>query len=628
MNKLLVNYIKQYLKESALPYHAEDIDAGLQHKLSPKITKDMTNISEEDVLKILMQNLGDRTCISFVNEYNEDIPSFNINPHARYNTPHGNYAYPLTLENLRDIISIKKVKGASFAIERPYFLLFKVNSPNALVIDEDGKTNYKSLRSTRRAMSRGEVITLDQDINTIIRTFIYYIRTSNKPSPSLPKWRSFNSDSFNDQLPRYHALAEYELESLNNNQNRIETFIERFSDVLRDFMKNYLTLCNEVPNDIEKKFFNKTFKLLKKHLVELSGKKINKFHKGDDTDDFHKIYFICWLLSNIGEITSRKDSNGPILTLLLRSIGPDAIIDQGSSTLHNAEPEQTVSLSFGNVEAKDIEFLGTFENIFKKSEDYLEDLAAKIYKEEGYKYDIDFFSKNEKPNQSIARSTVYTYLEDLLMTYHTEDLILNRGLAISGNKLKVKFDFYADFMSANNSGDYEFAQIQEFIKLMYRAILKSPHKDYIEVDLGLSEFDYDVRIDLSASIKKLFEMQFFDTFVEDFSKGLIKLNSIESYSFLNYDQELLYFLKPMHTKLLVNKECSFTIIIKERYCLDEILSSSSHITIDKLASISFDLSNMELFRSKRTKNLSKQEEEKQKITQQINEKYPKAKVQI
>ena len=143
MNKLLLNYIKRYLKESALPYSAKEIGAGLQHKLSPKISKDMTKASDEDVLKILMQNLGDRTCISFVNEYNKDIPSFNINPIAKYNTPHGNYAYPLTLEILRDIIAVKKVKGTSFAIDRPYFLLFKVNSPNALVIDEDGKTNYK-----------------------------------------------------------------------------------------------------------------------------------------------------------------------------------------------------------------------------------------------------------------------------------------------------------------------------------------------------------------------------------------------------------------------------------------------------------------------------------------------------
>lgn len=48
MNKLLLKYIKSYLDEATLPYNAGEINAKLQHELSPNILKDMTNLSNEE----------------------------------------------------------------------------------------------------------------------------------------------------------------------------------------------------------------------------------------------------------------------------------------------------------------------------------------------------------------------------------------------------------------------------------------------------------------------------------------------------------------------------------------------------------------------------------------------------
>ena len=144
MNKLLVNYIRQYLVEATIPFSGSEITADLQHGLSPKLKKDMTHIEDpKEILKVLMKHISDRTCISFVNPYtdgqgNKEVPHFSINPSAVYETPHGNYSYPLNHENLRELIRSGKIKGSSFAIDRPYFLIYKVDSPNTLILNKDG----------------------------------------------------------------------------------------------------------------------------------------------------------------------------------------------------------------------------------------------------------------------------------------------------------------------------------------------------------------------------------------------------------------------------------------------------------------------------------------------------------
>ncbi len=561
MNKLLIDYIKSYINESPVPLPGKYISARTQHELSPNLSKDMSGLSTKDVLKILMKNIDERTCISFVNTYDENIPSFNINPSARYHTPHGNYAYPLTLDNLRELIGAGKIDGQSFAVDRPYFLLFKINSPNTIFIDKDGNTNYNSVRSVRRSDFKSKVISVEDDINTIIRNFIYFVRTSSIVHPKDQEWSSLDSDIYYKQQPFAYSKLEDKFEELLNKEIAVESFVNQFGLGLRNFITKNCSLNyrNKVPSDIERHFFNETFNLLKEYLVELSNSEVNKFYKGEEeTDDFHKIYFICWLLSQVGVVTNRRKNNGPILTLLLRSIGLDGIIDQGSSTLHKHEPTQSVSLSFGNIKADNIDFLGTFENIFstEASRSTLNDIAAEIYREEGFKYDTDFFSKNENPMGNIAGSTVYTYLEDLLLTYGSEDIILNRGLVVKGGTLNVRFDFHADLVD-----DYELAQAQEFIKLMLRAILKSPHKDKIKIDLGLTLFDFDAKIDISEFIKKLYTMQHFELLIKDFAGSQIKLDDsngvfdAETRSFLTYDQELINSLKPSYTKIILGKEC-------------------------------------------------------------------------
>ena len=410
MNKLLINYIRQYLKEATIPYPAKDISAKLQSELSPNVAKDMTHIKNpKEILKILMKNLGDKTCISFVNSHDDkgSVPNFSINPHAQYETPHGNYAYPLKLENLRELIRTKKVHGASFAVDRPYFLLFKIKSPDVLVINKDGTSNYNEVMSNKRGSSRRNI---DQDIDRVLKSFVYFLMTGIRVDKNNPfaTMEDFNQQSFNTEFNMVKGSIRSGLAEISGGTHAgaLNDFIRKVSPDINFFLERSVAEINDFPKSAEKEILDYFKSYFKKRVLELSESNHNKFFKKDGRmDNFHKIYFICWFLSNFAKNILYKKSNGPILTLFLKEVGIDGIIDHGSSTLHTSEPEQTVLLNFGNKSGKGLEFIGTFNNIFshdstpvdgKNPEQIdLEEIAAEVYQEEGYKFDVDYFSPED-----------------------------------------------------------------------------------------------------------------------------------------------------------------------------------------------------------------------------------------
>ena len=99
MNKL-EKYINLYLETRAYTYSPRSIDAKLQNRISPKLSNDKTNMSPEEVVEDMHDKWGEDYAISFVRGYQGNVPSVEINPHARFATPHGIYSYLLTKENL------------------------------------------------------------------------------------------------------------------------------------------------------------------------------------------------------------------------------------------------------------------------------------------------------------------------------------------------------------------------------------------------------------------------------------------------------------------------------------------------------------------------------------------------
>ena len=633
MNKLLIEYIKKYISESTIPYSGEEIDAKLQHKISPNISKDMTSIfyTTEDVLKILMQNIDEKTCISFVNKYDENIPTFNVNPNAIFQTPHGNYAYSLTLENLKELISKGTIDGSSFAIERPYFLLFKIKSPNTLIIDKYGKSNYKELRSARRATSKSEVITLEKDIDTIIRTFIYYTRTSRVEPEGAKKWTSSSTRKFNTLFYNYWDDIYDHFEDMLNYDITVEGFYKKVGTELSNLViSTEMSLRTDIPKVIEEKYYKELFDLFKERLLQAAESDLNKFYKhGEQLDDFHKVYFICWLLSYVGKIANNKHSNGPILTLLLKSIGLDAIIDQGSSTLHFSEPSQTVSLNFGNIEAKDIEFLGTFNNIFNHPHyrKKLDDIAAKIYKEEGFKYDIDFYAKKESREKD-NHNPVFKEVKKYLKLLHSKNYIWSTLHTMDDDNAIFNFSVYLDNIEKNTQMyDKIFKRLEEF---RFEYFTKMSGENAMLFNVSFSQEDYLSFIDVNKSLNKILSSKSFNSFFTSMSTDIS--GSYKKYgSFLNTKiqdvgrgqlvfTDSIFFEKykmgVYGSKIeIINCGNKFEIIINEKSKIDELLKFDYIIIDDSPIIINI-------------KSIDINEKEKQEYSNQIKAKFSKVKVSI
>ena len=312
MNKLLKYYIKQYLKEATIPFSAEEIDAGLQHELSPNIAKDMTKLSEREVIQHIMKNLDDRTCISFVNKYDEKPPSFNINPTAAYNTPHGNYAYTLNLRNFRSLYKTMQVRGSEFAINRPYFLLFRIKSPDIIILDEEGNDNYKEISKNKRT-------SFEKDIERISRSFAYYVMSGYR---SKPEGSKFDQIAFDRAFNKLKVDINDKFEEMINSSRNTTEFIMIMAKTLQEFFKRNVYIIEDFPEAAEEKITNVIRKSFEEIVTELSLTDANKFYKGDsETSDYHRLNYGCFLLANIAaRSTKTAKSTGPIFTIFLNGL--------------------------------------------------------------------------------------------------------------------------------------------------------------------------------------------------------------------------------------------------------------------------------------------------------------------
>ena len=522
MNKLLINYIRQYLTEATVPFSGSEITADLQHELSPKLKKDMTHIEDpKEIIKILMKNLGNKTCISFVYPYeddqgNKETPYFSINPHAAYETPHGNYSYPLNHENLRELMRSGSVKGTKFAINRPYFLLYKVDSPNTVIINKDGSSNYKEILSNKaynKKLTRYDDLSTENDINRVIKSFAHFIATGYYTKKS---GQNFNSKSFNTVFIRFKFFLNKEIRNLLTGktlppseqiseegwQVEPEKTFSFFDNIMKSSEVNEFrkfALQRDIPRPELTQIISFLENSIRKNIKGLDSS-CNKFLKksleNEDFvfDDFHKVYFACWFLSKTAQALLDRENNGPIFTAFLKEAGIDGIIDHESSALHTSEPTQGVLLNFGNIDAKDIEFLGTFNNIFlQHTRDKLMDLAAEVYKEEGYKFETDFFSPDEHPYYKYSSQPSYAHAEPDFDWEDKHTFIGNKNIKIIDDTFKL-----LDQMGIITYHD-EFTQVSEY---------SASYEIDIHTDMSDSQFNHLnelVEIKINNAISMLIE---------------------------------------------------------------------------------------------------------------------------
>ena len=374
---LLEKYIKAFLKEAAstaIANRASDLTGMSHHQSAASYSNDMSEIDNQEALLKVLENVGNNCFISFVEKYDENIPRLEVSPEVSYDTPHGNYAYPLTIKSLKDIIEQGRVGGANFALERPYFHMFKKSdSLNSVEIQPDGSNNYS-----------GNYI---EDLRTIIHTAVMF-NTAKNLERNPRKYITKLTDDDENRAVKFNLIKRRLRRKIKANSTPSHASNSIFSKTMLDLIENLCYLFNL--ND--KKFPSDVVKLIVDYLAKAIEFKIkskaNKFFISNAGErkllsKFHGLFYACfflakimsddfniladddanaWDVNKINEPQENKVRQGSIFTMLLNSIDVDFINDKGSSTLHSSEPIQAVYLNSSKKE--NVVLVGTFNNIF------------------------------------------------------------------------------------------------------------------------------------------------------------------------------------------------------------------------------------------------------------------------
>ena len=375
---LLEKYIKTFLKEaasSAISKRASDLAGDMQHQSAASYDNDMSEIDNQEALLKVLENVGNNCFISFVDKYDEKIPRLEISPVVSYDTPHGNYAYPLSIKSLKDIIEKGRVGGASFALERPYFHMFKKsNSLNSVEIQRDGNNNYNG--------------DYNKDLRTIVHTAVMF--NAAKILESNPRKYAAPSDSEEEEnrIINFNFAKRRVRRRIKANTKSYALKGDVFNKTLNDLSEDLCYLVNLNDKKYPREVVELIVNFLTKELEFKINSTQNKFfvsrgEKSKLLSKFHGLYYACWTISNaisdsdifenddpnafdVNKINNWKNNRlkqGTVFTMLLNSIDIDFINDKGSSTLHTSEPLQAVYLNSSKKE--NVVLIGTFNNIFK-----------------------------------------------------------------------------------------------------------------------------------------------------------------------------------------------------------------------------------------------------------------------
>ena len=415
MKTLLKHYIRQYLKESTIPYSAREIDAKLQSKLSPNKTKKKGSFNRDKILKPLAEEAGPNTFISFVARYDADVPKFSTNPYAAFKTPHGNYAYPLTQKNLIKLARDFAIDEVSFALDREFMIVYKITSPNTIVVQKDGSSNYGQLD---KKSFKGLKSVSDRDFTTIARSYYYFMYSFFLQDISDKEFESLENVGFVPSVEKDSQTADNSVKKANANiralrsslnsaaeeSNSISEFSDTyFAAAIYSYFENARSYVEQMSKQDLSSHIEETISEIASSIKKITESKANKFHRRFPESEFHKVYAACFFLSITYPNIKRQDfysqgneynpwnpapevskESGPLFSLLLKEVGIDAVIDRGSATIHPNEPEQAFVTHFGSKDQREnVEIVGTFNNVFNPSQYRFEerkDLYNNLYK--------------------------------------------------------------------------------------------------------------------------------------------------------------------------------------------------------------------------------------------------------
>ena len=520
---LLEKYIKEFLKEatSSIINPASDISGMTQHQQAASYNMDMTNLDNKTVLLKVLENVGDNCFISFVDEYDEKIPRLEISPNVSYDTPHGNYAYPLNISSLKDIIEYGEIGGTSFALDRPYFHIFKKSDGvKSIEIESDGSNNYSG--------------DFEKDLRTIVHTYIMFLaarKLEQSKSIDISADKAESDYEKNKRIKRINRVIERNKSLVVYNSSISFDNSGSFGKILNELIKDLCIITRHSNNRFPAAVTKKIVDYISKLTQELALSARNRFFKVKEKkalSDFHTLYFACWMFSNMARPEFGDDNQtiqqGPVFTMLLNSIDLDFINDKGSSTLHDNEPIQAVYLNSSKKE--NVSLIGTYNNIFESGKDTsIEDV-------------VDVLEKN--PNLSHIFNS--GFFDDVKID-NTYPIFLEAHNDLTSNIdfLHCKlFDIRNDVFSLNISASLDKSNTyvcdigfkKEFISKSVREQIDLIISNIDEINKTSSKVDYLIDFVEKYSNKNILENKYEGT-AKETSKVI---NNIEEY-FANYDND-------------------------------------------------------------------------------------------
>lgn len=367
MNKL-EKYINLYLETRAYTYPPRSIDSNLQNRISPKLSNDKTHMTPEEVVDDMRDKWGENYAISFVRGYKGNTPSVEINPYARFATPHGIYSYLLTKENLSSLFLKKMLPGDDFATDRPYFHIIRLSTPNKAVINPDMTSNFYTDNDLNIDPSNPHAEQISQER---YRRFIFPKYTSDvKEMLRVSLYSQVKPRRVRNTIRQRGKTV---VVTRKNYMSILYSTGFRASSVAKNIKLTHDILCtgSEENQAYFDTFLNYVTSFLINLVDRLYSSRKSRFYNRNVTKDnseflVAKLYRIADILSYITpnpKEGSGRHNDPARLSLLLHSIGLDSIVDKGASLIHQKQPQQALAINWGPNSS--IENMGTYKNIFK-----------------------------------------------------------------------------------------------------------------------------------------------------------------------------------------------------------------------------------------------------------------------
>jgi len=226
----------------------ESLQAEKMSKFFGKDLKFKKFDSNEEFKDYLFDIAGPDMFISFIYPYERDettgeekVPSFSLNPNANFNTPHGLYFYPFDKENAEKFIHYGAPTDATFAVDRPYFHLVKIDitNPEVLIFKRNGETN-KNISPEN----------FKKDLKEMIRIHLHFFDKKRSIQEIYDKL----TEKFND----YNELIIYGLNKEKNNNKELDS--QRKADLF----------INKISNNNYYKLYKYAYYLSSKNIDSLS----------------------------------------------------------------------------------------------------------------------------------------------------------------------------------------------------------------------------------------------------------------------------------------------------------------------------------------------------------------------